>query len=145
LFQKYNVLSEREIHSRLDIYTEQYCAVINLEARVVTEMAKTMIYPAAARYLGQLAEAAASLKAAGLRPDSKIIKTVQEKLVALDSAIDALETEHAKAKAGHDAKVWCNKVVPAMLKVRQVADDLEGIVADDLWPLPTYQEMLFIK
>jgi glutamine synthetase len=145
LFEKYNVLSEREIHSRLDIYTEQYIAVVNLEAKVVIEMAKTLIYPAAARYLGQLAEAAASMKAAGVRTENAILKSLQSKLGSLDSAIESLETEHSKAKAGHEPKAWCLKVLPAMLKVREIADELEGLVADDLWPLPTYQEMLFIK
>jgi len=145
LFEKYGVLSEREIHSRLDIYTEQYIAVVNLEAKVVIEMAKTLIYPAAARYLGELAEAAASMKAAGVRTENSILKSLQAKVGSLDSAIESLESEHGKAKAGHDPKAWCTKVLPAMLKVREIADELEGLVADDLWPLPTYQEMLFIK
>jgi glutamine synthetase len=145
LFEKYHVLSERELLSRHDIYTEQYMAVVNLEARVVTEMAKTMVYPAAARYLGQLADGLASLKEVGVKPENSILKSLQAKLAALDSAIAALESEHGKAKAGHDPQAWSKKVLPAMLKVREIADDLEGLVADDLWPLPTYQEMLFIK
>ncbi len=145
LFEKYHVLSERELHSRCDIYTEQYGTTVDLEAKVVIELAKTMIYPAAARYLGELAEAAASMKAAGVRTENAILKSLQSKLGSLNSAIETLEAEHRKAKAGHDPKVWCFKVLPAMLKVREIADELEGIVADDLWPLPTYQEMLFIK
>jgi len=145
LFEKYHVLSARELESRREIYSEQYVAVVNLEAKVVTEIAKTMIYPAAARYLGQLATGLASLKEVGVKPENTIVKSLQTKLAALDSAIAALESEHGKAKAGHDPQVWCKKVLPAMLKVREVSDDLEGLVADDLWPLPTYQEMLFIK
>lgn len=145
VFEKYHVLSEREVRSRHDIYTEQYSAVINLEAKVVVEMAKTLVYPAAARYLNELTEASASLKAAGIRTEHTILKSLQAKLGELDFAIERLEAEHGKAKSSHSARTWCEKVVPGMMKVREAVDELETIVADDLWPLPTYQEMLFIR
>ncbi len=143
LFEKYGVLTARELHSRHEIYAEQYCAHINVEANVLEKIAKTMIYPAAVRYLGELAEAASSMKAAGVRVENSMLKSLQGKVASLDAAIGALETAHGKA--GEDPQAWANEVLPAMLKVRGLADELEGLVADDLWPLPTYQEMLFIK
>ncbi|MDF1811332.1 MAG: glutamine synthetase III [Verrucomicrobiales bacterium] len=143
LFEKYSVLTERELHSRQEIYAEQYCASVNVEANVVTEMARTMIYPAAVRYLGELAGAAASMKAAGIKPENSILKTMQSKVSQLDAAIAKLESVHSQA--GEDPQKWATEVLPAMLSVRAVCDELEGIVADDLWPLPTYQEMLFVK
>ncbi|MDF1755044.1 MAG: glutamine synthetase III [Verrucomicrobiales bacterium] len=143
LFEKYSVLTERELHSRQEIYEEQYCASVNVEANVVTEMAKTMIYPAAVRYLGELAGAAASMKAAGIKPENSILKSLQTKVNKLDAAISNLESVHAAA--GEETQKWAKEVLPAMLEVRSICDDLETIVADDLWPIPTYQEMLFIK
>ncbi|MEM1294876.1 MAG: glutamine synthetase type III, partial [Verrucomicrobiota bacterium] len=142
LFEKYDVLTSRELHSREEIYVEQYEGVVNVEANLVTEMAKTMILPAAVRYLGELADTATKTKAAGVKPETTSIKTLAGKVSTLESSISSLEKAHSSASSLND---WAHGVLPAMLKVREVVDDLEGIVADDLWPLPTYQEMLFIK
>lgn len=142
LFEKYDVLTSRELHSREEIYIEQYEGVVNVEANLVTEMAKTMILPAAVRYLGELADTATKTKAAGVKPETSSIKTLAGKISSLESSIASLEKAHSSASSVKD---WAHGVLPAMLKVREVVDDLEGIVADDLWPLPTYQEMLFIK
>jgi glutamine synthetase len=152
LFEKYNVLSERELRSRYDIYVEQYCLNVNVEANLTLEMAKTLILPACLRYAGELAGVAANLAAAGVeKPDTRLLKRVNELTAKLQDAIDALEKVHHPG-GGHgttydlnEAKRLCTQVIPAMLAVRTVADELETIVADDYWPLPTYQEMLFIK
>jgi len=143
LFEKYDVLTARELHSREEIYAEQYCAIVNVEANLATEMSKTLILPAAMRYLGELSDAASKSKAVGVKIDTSLIKTMSEKVSGLQSAISALEKAHSAA--GEDPKDWAFKVLPAMLKVRECSDELEGMIADDLWPLPTYQEMLFIK
>lgn len=142
LFEKYHVLTARELKSRQEIYEEQYCAVVNVEANCLTEMAKTIVYPAAARYLGQLADSASKMKAVGVEPDTGKIRTIDGLLQQLDVAIREMEAAHSEAGEMDD---WASKVLPAMAKVRKVCDTLEGEVADDLWPLPTYQEMLFIK
>jgi glutamine synthetase len=147
LFEKYGVMSEREAKSRLDVYLEQYNMAINVEANLTIEMARTLIYPAAIRYQGELATSAASMKALGVEPDTEVLdkvsslaKSLKESVNALD-ALNAHEDEDLLAEAKH----CCYKVIPAMNEVRKYADELESIVADDLWPLPTYQEMLFIK
>jgi len=148
LMEKYKVLSKRETHSRMDIYVEQYCKAVNVEANLMIEMAKTKIYPAAMRYQGELASTAASLKAAGYPSDSSTLNQIISLTRSLQESIGSLEgaMNHHSAKSPLDeAKHFCHDVLPAMLKVRQFADELEAIVADDLWPLPTYQEMLFIK
>jgi glutamine synthetase len=147
VFEKYGVLSKRELDSRTDIYLEQYCKVVRSESKLVLEIAKTMIYPAAVRYQGELAGTAANLKAAGLTPCLDSVNKITELIGGLCKSIGGLE----KASEGHvsgllnEAKHYCNEVLPAMLEVRKYADELEAVVADDLWPLPTYQEMLFIK
>jgi glutamine synthetase len=95
----------------------------------------------------ELAETCASLKSIGLDYEMAILGDVTEKMRSLKKVIgeleDLLETEIEEPL--EKARYMCDKVIPAMLKVRACADVLEDIVADDLWPLPTYQEMLFIK
>jgi glutamine synthetase len=148
LFEKYKVLSKRETQSRMDIYLEQYCKTINVESKLVVEMAKTMIFPAAIRYQSELAVTCANLKAVGYTFDTNtldkitaLVKSLQESVAALEKTMD----HHGASGLLAEAKHYCHDVVPAMAAVRKVADELEGLVADDLWPLPTYQEMLFIK
>jgi glutamine synthetase len=141
------VLTPRELHSRYDIFMEQYVKTINVEAKLVTKMAKTTILPAAIGYLGKLGQAISSAKAGGFAVSTKLGEQVSGLTTELEKAIGALET--ASAHQGKDvldeAKHLRDKVLPAMLAVRSAADSLEGVVADENWPLPTYQEMLFIR
>lgn len=143
LFEKYDVLSQQELHSRREVYSEQYCAHVNVEANLVTEMAKTMIYPASVRYLNELVSTSAKMKAIGMAADLTSASALAGLVSDLEDMIVALEKTHAAA--GEDPKDWATNVLPAMLKVRAVVDKLETIVADDLWPLPTYQELLFLR
>ena len=147
-FEKYGILTGRELESRKEIAYEHYVKSVNVEANTVIEMAKTVIYPAAMRYQGELANTAAKLKEAGLEADTTVLQKVTELAKALLAGVSKVESalyhgENGSAE-GH-AKHFKEAVLPAMLEVRTAADALEGIVADDLWPLPTYQEMLFIK
>ena len=148
VLQKYNVLSERETRSRYEIYTERYCKDINTEGLLALQMARTMILPAAYRYQGQLAQTAASLKAAGAAGNTKALNEITGLVAELEKAVAALD-EAIEHKAEGDvlshAKHYRDEVIPAMNEVRRVSDELEQIIADDLWPLPTYREMLFIK
>ncbi len=147
LFEHYGVLTARELHSRMEVYIEQYCLSVSLEARTAIEMAKTIIFPAAIRYQGELAATCASLKAVGYVFDTDTLDKVTGLVKDLQDGIAKLETLLAE-NGGHSkldhAKHLRSDVLPAMAAVRKTADTLEGIVADDLWPLATYQEMLFI-
>ena len=148
MFKKHNVLSNREMHSRLEVYAEQYCMSINVEANLCLEMGRTSIFPAAIRYQSELATSMANLKASGLDADTKTLEKVTGYIKELQDGLDELEQLKDNVKGKDlvaEAKFWCTKVLPKMLEVRAAADALEGYVADDLWPLPTYQEMLFIK
>ncbi|HOW69609.1 MAG TPA: glutamine synthetase III [Phycisphaerae bacterium] len=147
IFEKHNVLSKRELQSRYEIYLEQYCKVIHLEANLTVKMGKAYIFPAAIRYQSELATTCANLKAVGYTFDTDtldlmtaLVKELQDSLAALEQLLDH-KAKDLKAESEHA----CKTILPAMNKVRTVADRLEGMVADDLWPLPTYQEMLFIK
>jgi glutamine synthetase len=147
LLDKYGVLSPRETQSRHDIYFEQYVKSVNTEARLVVEIARTMIFPAAVRYQNELATTCTSLKALGYTFDTDTLDEITRLVKGLQDSTTALEKSLAHHGGGllDEAKQCCKTMLPAMAKVREYADKLEGYVADDLWPLPTYQEMLFIK
>jgi glutamine synthetase len=147
LFEKYKVFNHREMHSRFEIGVEQYALTVGVEARLTLEIGSTLILPAAVRYQTEVAGNVGALKAAGVEADISTLAEVTAPLTDLRAALadlraalaaDAGETALAEAEHARDA------LLPAMAAVRSAADLLEGIVADDLWPLPTYQEMLFI-
>ena len=148
LFSKLGVLSPVELASRFETYAEQYILSIEVEAKLVINIVKTLIYPAATRYLSDLANTALSLKEIGVEFD----KDTLEKVASLSKlAIDGV-SKLSDALANHDfdsteahMQFLSQTVRPLMDTVRGYVDALEGEVADDLWPLPTYQEMLFLK
>jgi glutamine synthetase len=140
LFKKYKVLSKRELESRHEVFLEQYAVKINIESETAASIARTQLLPAAVRHLNEL-------KAAELQ---ELIGEVEPLIRELHFAILALEEANLKENQDDKTAVkWAaymhDRVIPAMDDVRDVADRLEGLVADDLWPLPKYSEMLFIK
>jgi glutamine synthetase len=150
LFEKYNVLSERELESRLEIMIEQYFKTINIEAETTEMMIRTMVVPGAVRYLNELVALAERGHGLGLNVGGSTItlNEVNDLLNELVTALGELSKQNAElggdevhSKADHMYK----NVIPAMNKVRNVADRLEKLVADDYWPLPTYREMLFVR
>jgi glutamine synthetase len=116
---------------------------------LTAEIAQTLIFPAAVRYQNELADSATKVKALGLDADTSLLQELVKLTNCLQESVAALEaaSEGAHHVQGleEEALYLQAKVLPAMLQVRNYADKLEGVVADDLWPLPTYQEMLFIK
>ena len=147
LFSKYKVLSKEEMHSRYETYLEQYNLKIEVEAKTVAEMANTIIYPAAVRYQTELAESCLKMKELGMDFEDTALKETAGLIKELKTRIKTLETliVHESNEALDEAITCCEQTLPAMLKIREIADKIERIVADDLWPLPTSQEMLFIK
>jgi glutamine synthetase len=151
MFSKYGVFSERELHSRYEILLENYKKTINIEGNLTASIAQRQILPAALRYQAEIAASIAQLKAAGAtvpKTQTQLLSNLTSSIEELQSAIDKLQSaldDHSEGDALAHAKHSRDAIVPAMNDVRAVADRLEGIVADDLWPLPTYQEMLFIK
>jgi glutamine synthetase len=146
VFSKYNVLSEREMRSRFEIYVHRYCLDVNVEANLTYEIAQTKILPAIQEYVSNLAATAANLKTVGIEPETCCIKKGLELQSDLAKALVELKKElGAEGEGLEHAKHIRDKVLPAMLAVRKVADAAEEILPDDIWPLPTYQEMLFIR
>jgi len=150
LFEKYAVLSPRELESRAEVRTEQYFIRVNIEGETAARIARTMILPGAVRYLSEILEAHGAASAAGVSTKAlgstatelaNLIDELSEKLEALDAQNRELGGDEVTSKARH----MRDNVVPAMNAVRSVADRLEAVVSDDLWPLPTYRDMLFVK
>lgn len=148
LFSSTGVLSETELASRFEIYAEQYILAIEVEAKLVINMATTSIYPAATRYLSDLSLTASSAAEMGVDFDislaSSIAANINGMMAAVNKLTDALSKEDHVSEEEH-MQFCANTIRGLMDEVRVYADALEGEVADDLWPLPTYQEMLFIK
>jgi len=141
VFAKFGVLSERELKSRVDINWERYVKVQDIEANCALDIARTMIVPAVAEYLGRI----------GGVSSSRGVTAVCEKVSALaDDLVDRIDAlEHAQHEAHEaigvqaEARAFVDSVIPAQNALREVVDELETLVADDLWPLPKYRELLF--
>jgi glutamine synthetase len=111
------------------------------------EIGTTVVLPAAIRYQTELAQNVTALKKAGLEPSRVALEAVSASIADLEAGLTKLKaalSDHSAESALGEAKHAQAELLPAMAAVRTAADALEGIVADDLWPLPTYQEMLFI-
>jgi len=139
VFESHNVLSRRELESRHEVFLEQYVTKLNIEAETAASIARTMLVPAAARHLVLLLEAQLGELAS---ETSDLIAELTETTKRLESA-NLAENQPEELEA--HAEYMRDTVVPAMGAVREVADKLEKVVADDLWPLPKYSEILFIK
>jgi glutamine synthetase len=150
LLTKYKVYTEKELQSRYVILAENYTKTIDIEGQTALNIARTLILPAALRYQKEVGESIAAAKAAGagtpagLETFGTLVSTLndfQRNIVSLEKAL----AHHAEGDAYAHAKHMRDSVVPAMAELRKSGDKLETLVADDLWPLPTYREMLFIR
>ncbi|MGK2954112.1 MAG: glutamine synthetase III [Solirubrobacterales bacterium] len=139
-FEKYSVLSERELKARYEVWIEQYAMGANIEAETASSISRTMIIPAALKYLVLLEGA----KVAGLEEE---IRPLTEDLIEKTKALEAVNQypDGIEEEGIELAKYARDKQLTAMGEVRIVADKLERLVSDELWPLPKYAEMLFIK
>lgn len=148
LFSKTGVLSPKELESRFEVYAEQYILSIEVEANLVVDIAKTKIYPAAVQYLSELSATGSSLKEMGIVLNVDSLKKVAELTNSMMAAVSKLETAITKEEFAsvEEHMQHCAQTLRSLMdEVRESADALEGEVADSLWPLPKYQEMLFIK
>ncbi len=147
LFEKYGVFTERELHSRYEVRLEQYTLTVAVEAKLAVEIGSTIILPAAIRYQTELAQNVAALKAAGIEANTAVLQAVTGPINELEAGLSTLKAalaDHSAESALDEAKHAQEHLLPAMETIRTAADALEGVVADDLWSLPTYQEMLYI-
>lgn len=138
LFEKYGVLSEREARSRYEVYLKNYDETVTIEARCAVNIAVTQIVPAAVEYQKKLLRSLEASEAVGVKNSAikkllaKVCRKTDELLIIAEE-LSAVEESKSK-----------NEVLSTMLELRQVVDDLEGVIPSDLWPLPTYAEMMFV-
>jgi glutamine synthetase len=149
-FEKYKVLSARELHARYDVNVEMYCKTVNVEAQLMVLMANRYILPAGLEYQTQVATSVNAAKAAGVdTPETlnmlrRISGLVEEFRRRTDRLAHALEHVHNGSTEAH-SRYMRDEVIPAMTALRETGDTLETVVPHSTWPLPTYREMLFIK
>ncbi len=150
LFEDHKVLNKAELESRHEIWTEQYFLTLNIEAETTANIVKTMLIPGAVRYLNELLALNDRGSSTGLNVNgtSGLAEEINETLSKLTTDLKELEAQNAELggdTAFEKARHLHYNVLPAMNKVRDTADKLEYMVADDYWPLPAYHEMLFVK
>jgi glutamine synthetase len=148
-FEKFKVLTERELHARFEVNVETYCKTLNVEAQLMVLMANRYILPAALEYQRRVGESIAAVKAAGGTTKEsrklldRITRLVDQFRIQTDALADALD--HSSTSTEKHAKYMRDTVVPQMTALRELGDQIELLVPHELWPLPTYREMLFIK
>jgi len=148
LFESTGVFTAAELESRFEVYAEQYVLAIEVEAKLVIDMAKTIIYPAAIDYLSTLGKTTESVLAMGITLDSTAARSVAENADAMLAAVAKLGESLARdgfSSTEEHMQFCATEICGLMGEVRIAADALEADVSDELWPLPKYQEMLFIK
>ncbi len=148
-FSDMGVLNEVEANSRCEILIEEYSKTINIEMLTALEMAKQEILPACIKYATKLAKGVGAKEAIGIDvPNEKeSCKSLTEKTEKLIEKITALDEIKENIPVGESAfsvaEYYKDKVLPAMNELREVADDLETVVAKEYWPFPTYTELLY--
>ncbi|MDE2490721.1 MAG: glutamine synthetase III [Elusimicrobia bacterium] len=150
LFDKLGVLTAEESHSRYHILLEKYAKDIDIEAKLVSEMATTLYVPAAVEYQGELAKVLEAQKAAGIKSPAQasLLREIAAKVEAVLEGAAELEAARAKADALGDvedkAEAYCGSVKPYFEKIRAQVDALELLLPAASWPVPKYREMLFL-
>ena len=147
LFERQGVLTPVELESRYEVYVEQYILAIEVEARLVLRMARTQIYPVVMTYLERIArslEAQAMLHGEPDRSIAKALTGLNQQLVSHASALEAALANPPHGTQAH-LRHCSDSLLPLMADVRAAVDGLETLVDEELWPLPTYQELLFVR
>ncbi|OPY84404.1 MAG: Glutamine synthetase [Syntrophus sp. PtaU1.Bin208] len=149
LFNKYEVLSEKELHSRYEIYVDTYAKQINIEALVAIDMVKKQFIPAGIEYATFLADSISSIKAVGVGTavQEDLLKKLNDLLSSAYKNLGGLEAAVKKSQGLTDcvkqAEVFRDKVFPAIQSLRGDIDGMEMLIPSDMWPVPTYMDLLF--
>ncbi|MBP3694677.1 MAG: glutamine synthetase III [Thermoguttaceae bacterium] len=143
LFGKYGVMNETELHSRQEIMAENYCTIRNIEASAMLRIAQTMIFPAVLRHKANILPALTSIT------QKKVLSELDVKIDLLIQGIDELKKALAGVNAQKNvmerARHYRDSVLKGMYALRVIVDNLEMMTDDELWPLPKYMELLFIR
>ncbi|MDD5455412.1 MAG: glutamine synthetase III [Candidatus Margulisbacteria bacterium] len=151
IFEKFKVLSKKELESRYEVYLEGYWKQVNIEALTMVNMATRQIVPSVSEYLNAQCTLVANLEESGLKNKklAEKVKDLNNDLETLLDKIDVLQKAITEAQAldhaDKKAMKYKDKVIPAMNNLRVIADQMEAKVGSGYWPIPTYAEMLFLS
>ncbi len=148
LFASTKVLSAKELESRFKVYAEQYILSVEVEAKLMADMATTIIYPAAVGYLASLSSVSQGMAALKIDFDASIASEIAGhcgKMMELAGELGNSLAQHDFDSMEAHMSFCAETICPLMVAIRSHGDALEGLVADDMWPLPKYQEMLFMR
>ena len=151
LFEEFNVMSPVEVKSRYEVKLEQYSKLLNIEGRTMSHMTKRKVAPAVSSYADQVASTIIDKKAAcpDIDPagDTKLLRELNDGSNKMATATAKLDAALEKAQGTTDvlaqARSFHDDVLTAMDELREICDEMEGIVSTEAWPLPTYNKMLF--
>jgi glutamine synthetase len=151
LFTRHEVLTKMELESRCDIYLEVYSQQINIEASIMIELTKKQVFPAAGKYISLLAATITGLEDSGIKNNTayrEMLENVSKYADSLYKNITILEqilltTQGIETSNLDQAKAYREKVFTQMINVREAADSLETLIPSDIWPIPTYLDLLF--
>ena len=151
LFAEFGILSESEVRSRYEVKLEKYTKLLNIEARVMIRMTRRTYLPAISKYMKDLAETITAVKGAvpssNMDEHEKLLSHLVKGTNAIASCVRTLITEHDAAEEIEDSQeqayAYADRVIPAMDALRAQVDELECIVENDYWPVPTYNDILF--
>jgi glutamine synthetase len=153
LFTRYKVLDEEELASIYNVLLEHYSKTTNIEAQMTRDIASVMILPAAVEYETRIANAIVAKKGAisdiDVSTEENMLRNISDRISKLKQAIEHLEglsqeTGDDESEILSHARYYQGKIIPAMNNVRDIADELEIMIDDELWPLPKFREMLYI-
>ena len=149
LFERHGVYSRAELESRYAINLENYCKILKIESLTMVEMAKKDILPAVSTYVRKLAEAVSCAKSivdveCGFEEDmirklTALSSNMYKKMLSLEELIDIVPAGNGQEAAD----CYRDTIIPAMERLRAVADEIETLVGEKYWPYPTYGKMLF--
>ncbi len=148
MFERFKIFTKTELQSRAEILYETYSKTINIEALTMIDMAKKQIIPAVTDYTGGLAQTVIAIKEAGVEPKTqkKLLKDANALLDEVQKAVETLEKDVAKAaklEGKKQAVYYRDTICVDMIALRTPADALERIVDKELWPFPTYGDLIF--
>lgn len=152
LFEKHKVYNKKELASRHEIYLDNYVKTYNIEALTMLTIVSREIMPAVVRYEGELALGVRTLREVNTKlgsVQSALLADVDTLLQQLKYHYETLENAHAVASKAGDVKkqayIYRDQVIPAMNELRNVSDKLENIIPKNVWPFPTYADILFYE
>ena len=148
-FDKYGVLNEAEVHARYVSKAEQYAKLLNIEANTMVDMTKRLYIPAISEYSSSLAASVATKAELGIeaKAEKELVATLTGGIDAIYAAVSDLEAKNVDAREIEDPQAECEAyrdvVIPAMDALRAAVDEMETIVSEEYWPVPSYNSMLF--